>query len=127
MADSKPYSVRTKGSSWAMIILADEPKNSSSKLVYHAKDGGKGDLIESAWHTCKNPLKPRFLETLSGEGLVTGSGHSFKGPARYIPQDIATGGAGFFYRKHSVESPGVIVQDDWEALDAGGGPLPPTS
>lgn len=125
--DSKPYRVRTKGSSWAMIILADEQKDSSSKCVYYEMNGGRGDLIETAWHTCKNPRNPRFLDMLSVEGLVSTSGNSFKGPAHFIPQDIATGGAGFFYRDNSKESPGGIAQDDWEALDAGGGPILPTS
>ena len=130
--DSKPYRVQTKGSSQATIILADEladeQKDSSSKCVYYEKNGGRGDLVETAWHTCKNPRKPEFLDKLSAEGLVSIGGKSFKGPAHFIPQDIATGGAGFFYRKNSEESPGDFAQDDWEALDVGGGPLlPPTS
>ena len=130
--DSKPYRVQTKGNSQATIILADEladeQNDSSSKCVYYEKNGGRGDLIETAWHTCKNPRKPEFLDKLSAEGLVSIGGKSFKGPAHFIPQDIATGGAGFFYRKNSEESPGDFAQDDWEALDVGGGPLlPPTS
>ena len=123
-ADSKPFRVQTKGNSWAMIILADEPKNGSRKLVYLSEKGEKKELIATAWHTCKNPRKPEFLEMLSAEGLVTGSGNSFKGPAHFIPQDISTHGSGFFYRKNSEDSPGGVAQDDWEALDAGGSPPP---